>query len=176
MFAEALGSPASQRELAQLMDSLEELAGHDVVTTAIGFHPEESIGVATSLFSLTIRRAEQPNPRLTVARAALTLARSPLWTSSVRRVVDLPSTLPCCLVTGIISVPDVEQQLFQARLATVHSDGLHLLVLDLTSASAQHAEAYTDILEAIAHTICFSDPDLRPPTAAGTSRILEVLL
>ncbi|MFE2168683.1 hypothetical protein ACFXB3_27060 [Streptomyces sp. NPDC059447] len=158
------------------MERLEQLSGHDVVATAFGFHPEESAGVATSLFSLTIRRVEQPNPRLTVARTALALARSPLWSSSIRRFVDLPSALPCCLVSGIISVPDVEQELFQARLATVHPDGLHLLVLDLTSASTQHAEAYTDILEAIAHTTCFSDPDPAPPTAAETSRIQEVLL
>lgn len=176
LFADALGGPAAQQELAQLMDGLEQLAGHDVVATAFGFHPEEPMGVATSLFSLTIRGVEQPNPRLTVARTALALARSPLWSSSIRRFVDLPSALPCCLVAGTISVPNVEQELFQARLATVHPDGLHLLVLDLTSASTHHGEAYTDILEAIAHTLCFSDPDPRPPTAAETSRILEVLL
>lgn len=174
-FAEALGSPEAQRDLSQLMDGLEELTGHDVVHTALGFHPEEPVGVTTSLFSLTIRRAEQPNPKLTVARSALAIARSALWTSSLRRFIDLPSALPCCLVAGAISVPDVEHRLFQARVATVHPDGLHLLVLDLTSASTQHADAYTDILEAVAHTLSFSDPDPSPPTTAGTSRILEVL-
>ncbi|MCX5582493.1 hypothetical protein OHA91_07710 [Streptomyces erythrochromogenes] len=158
------------------MDDLEELAGHDVVHTAIGFHPEEPVGVATSLFSLTVRPAQQPNPRLTVARTALAIARSPHWTSCIRQFIELPSGLPCCLVAGTICVPDVENRLFQARVATVHPDGLHLLVLDLTSASAQHAEAYTNILEAVAHTALFSDPDASAPTAAGTSRILEVLL
>ncbi len=175
-FAEALGSTDAQRELSQLMDDLEELAGHDVVHTAIGFHPEEPVGVATSLFSLTVRPAQQPNPRLTVARTALAIARSPHWTSCIRQFIELPSGLPCCLVAGTICVPDVENRLFQARVATVHPDGLHLLVLDLTSASAQHAEAYTNILEAVAHTALFSDPDASAPTAAGTSRILEVLL
>ncbi|MFA7763825.1 hypothetical protein [Streptomyces sp. NRRL S-448] len=158
------------------MDELEELAGHDVVHTALGFHPEEPIGVATSLFSLTIRRVEQPNPRLAVARTALAIARSTLWTSSVRRFIDLPSALPCCLVAGIISVPDIGHPLFQARIATVHLDGRHLLVLDLTSAYTQHAAAYTDILEAVAHTLQFTDPDPSVPKATGTSRILEVLL
>ncbi|MFG2988834.1 hypothetical protein ACGFZK_05940 [Streptomyces sp. NPDC048257] len=175
-FAEALRSLAAQRELSRLMDGLEELAGHDVVHTAFGFHPEEPVGVTTSLFSLTVRKVEQPNPRLAVARTALAIARSPLWASTDRRFVDLPSTLPCCLVTGVLSVPDVEHRLFQARVATAHPDGLHLLVLDLTSASTQHADAYSDILEAVAHTLCFSDPDPGAPTAAGTSRILEVLL
>lgn len=175
-FAEALGSTDAQRELSQLMDDLEELAGHDVVHTAIGFHPEEPVGVATSLFSLTVRPAQQPNPRLTVARTALAIARSPHWTSCIRQFIELPSGLPCCLVAGTICVPDVENRLFQARVATVHPDGLHLIVLDLTSASAQHAEAYTNILEAVAHTALFSDPDASAPTAAGTSRILEVLL
>ncbi|MFF4428742.1 hypothetical protein ACFYZ4_06170 [Streptomyces sp. NPDC001513] len=174
--AEALGSPDAHQELSQLADGLEELAGHDVLHTAIGFHPEEPLGVATSLFSLTIQRAEKPNPRLTVARTALAIAHSSLWESSIRRFIDLPSALPCCLVAGIISVPNVEQRLFQARVATVHPDGLHLLVLDLTSASTQHAEAYTDILEAVAHTLLFTDPEPSAPTATGTSRILEVLL
>ncbi|MFE6837311.1 hypothetical protein ACFVFI_21060 [Streptomyces sp. NPDC057705] len=158
------------------MDALEELAGHDVVHTALGFHPEEPVGVATSLFSLAIQRAEQPNPRLTVARTALAIARSSLWESSTRRFIDLPSALPCCLVAGIICVPGVEQRLFQARVATVHPNGFHLLVLDLTSTSTQHADAYTDILEAVAHTVLFTDPEPSPPTPTGTSRILEVLL
>lgn len=175
-FAEAMGSSDAQRELTQLMDDLEELAGHDVVHTAIGLHPEDPVGVTTSLFSLTIRPAGQPNPRLTVARTALAISRSPLWTSSIRRFIDVPSALPCCLVAGIMSLPDVEHRLFQARVATVHPDGLHLLVLDLTSASTQHADAYTDILEAIAHTVLFSDPEPCVPSTAGTSRILEVLL
>ncbi|THA84496.1 hypothetical protein [Streptomyces sp. A0592] len=175
-FAEALGSAAAHRELCQLMDGLDELASHNVVHTAIGFHPEEPVGVATSLFSLIVRQAGQPNPRLTVARTALAIARSPHWTNSIRRFIDLPSKLPCCLVAGTISVPAVEHRLFQARVATVHPDGLHLLIFDLTSASTQHAEAYTDILEAVTHTALFSDPEVGAPKADGTSRILEVLL
>uniref|UniRef100_A0AAU2JXY4 Uncharacterized protein n=1 Tax=Streptomyces sp. NBC_00049 TaxID=2903617 RepID=A0AAU2JXY4_9ACTN len=174
-FAKALDSPEAQRELTQLMDRLEELAGQDVVHTAFGFHPEESTGVTTSLFSLSIRCAEQPNPRLAVARTALAVARSSLWASSVRKFIDLPSALPCCLIAGTMSVPDVEQQLFQARVATVHPDGLHLLVLDLTSAATQHADSYADILDAVAHTLRFSDPAPSEPPSAGTSRILEVL-
>ncbi|WP_314246433.1 hypothetical protein [Streptomyces sp. DSM 40907] len=175
-FAEALGSPAAQEELSELLDSLEDLAGHDVVHTALGFHPEEPVGVSTSLFSLTVRRVEQPNPRLAVARSALAIARSTLWTISVRRFIDLPSALPCCLVAGIISVPDIGNPLFQARIATVHPDGRHLLVLDLTSACTEHATGYTDILEAVVHTLQFTDPDPGAPKATGTSRILEVLL
>ncbi|MER5412020.1 hypothetical protein ACFWB2_00780 [Streptomyces virginiae] len=171
-----MGSPAAQRELSQLVDRLENLAAHDVVHTALGFHPEEPVGAATSLFSLTIQRGKQPNSRLFVARTALAIARSPLWTNAVRRFIELPSALPCCLVSGVISVPDVEHHLFQARVATAHPDGLHLLVLDLTSASTQHADAYTDILEAVAHTLQFTNPEPSVPKAAGTSRILEVLL
>ncbi|MFJ6777883.1 hypothetical protein [Streptomyces yangpuensis] len=174
-FAEALGGSDSRRELSRLIDGLEELNDHNVVHTAIGLHPEEPVGVATSLFALTVRPVQQSNPRLTVARTALAIARSSLWISSIRRFIDLPSGLPCCLVAGTMSVPDVEDRLFQARVATVHPDGLHLLVLDLTSASTQHADAYTDILEAVAHTTLFTDPDASAPPAAGKSRILEVL-
>ncbi|MER6444546.1 hypothetical protein [Streptomyces venezuelae] len=177
-FADVLGGPEAQRQLSTLMDGLEGLADHAVVHTAIGLHPEEQAGVATSLFSLTIRRIEQPNPRLAVARAALAMAQSPLWTSTDRRFIELPSALPCCLVAGTMSLPDADRCPFQARAVTAHPDGLHLLVLDLTSASTQHASAYTDILEAVTHTLNFSDPDpaAHEPTVPGTSRILEVLL
>ncbi|MER7823357.1 hypothetical protein ABTX85_12435 [Streptomyces sp. NPDC096097] len=177
-FAEALGGSEAQQQLSRLMDELDGLAGHEVVHTAFGFHPEEPTGVATSLFSLTVRRIEQPNPRLAVARTALAIARSPLWTGADRRFIDLPSARPCCLVAGTMSLPDLDRCPFQARAVTAHPDGLHLLVLDLTSASNQHAAAYTDILEAIAHTLEFSDPDptAHGPMLSGTSRILEVLL
>ncbi|KOU23009.1 hypothetical protein ADK49_08260 [Streptomyces sp. WM6349] len=173
---QAMGSSDAQRDLSQLMDSLEELVDHDVVHIAIGLHPEEPVGVATSLFALTVRPAGQPNPRLTVARTALAIARSPLWTSTIRQFIDLPSGLPCCLVAGTISVPALERGLFQARVATVHPDGLHLVLLDLTSAATQYAAAYTDIVEAVAHTLVFSNPEATGPTPTGTSRILEVLL
>ncbi|MGW7332482.1 hypothetical protein ACWGIU_28590 [Streptomyces sp. NPDC054840] len=177
-FAEALGGTEAQQQLSPLMDGLEGLAEHEVVHTALGFHPEAPTGVATSLFSVTVRRIEQPNPRLAVARTALAIARSPLWTSADRRFIELPSARPCCLVAGTMSLPDMDQRPFQARVVTAHPDGLHLLVLDLTSASTQHAGAYTDILEAIAHTLGFSDPDAaaHEPKVSGTSRILEVLL
>lgn len=177
-FAEALGGSEAQQQLSRLMDGLDGLAEHEVVHTAFGFHPEEPAGVATSLFSLTVRRIEQPNPRLSVARTALAIARSPLWTSADRRFIELPSARPCCLVAGTMSLPDVDRCPFQARAVTTHPDGRHLLVLDLTTASAQHAGAYTDILEAIAHTLTFSDPDPagHRPTVSGASRILEVLL
>ncbi|WP_030728826.1 hypothetical protein [Streptomyces sp. NRRL S-237] len=176
--AEALGGPEAQQQLSRLMDRVEGLAEHEVVHTAFGFHPEEPAGIATSLFSLTVRRIEQPNSRLAVARTALAIARSPLWTSADRKFLDLPSARPCCLVAGTMSLPDVDRCLFQARAVTTHPDGLHLLVLDLTTASTQHAGAYTDILEAIAHTLAFADPDpaAHGPTVSRTSRILEVLL
>ncbi|MFG2981520.1 hypothetical protein ACGFYQ_09700 [Streptomyces sp. NPDC048258] len=174
--AQALGSPDAQRELAQLVDGLDELAGHGVVHTAIGLHPDEPVGVCTSLFSLSVRPAIDPNPRASVARTALGIARSTVWETSTRRFIDLPSSLPCYLVAGTIDVPRVQQQVFQARIATSHPGGLHVLILDLTSAATQHHGAYTDILEAIALTLTFTDPNPSPPLAPPTSRILEVLL
>ncbi|MFD9264388.1 hypothetical protein ACFWB1_26260 [Streptomyces goshikiensis] len=53
-----------------------------------------------------------------------------------------------------------------------------MLVLDLTSAATHHADAYTEIIEAVTHTVSFSDPSSDPalPSEARTSRILEVLL
>ncbi len=131
--------------------------------------------MCTSLFSLTILAADDPNPRLSVARIALSMARSSAWETSAQRVIDLPSSLPCYLVGGTITGPDGEQSLFQARVATTHPAGFHLLVLDLTSPALEHQEAYTDILEAIAHTLTFTDPDPSPATAAPRSRVLDLL-
>ncbi|MGW6705425.1 hypothetical protein ACWGDE_11110 [Streptomyces sp. NPDC054956] len=175
--AEALGVPEAGRQLARLMDGLDALAGHHVVHTSIGLHPDEPEGLSASLFSLAVLRAGHPNPRVSVARAALAVAGSALWSGSTRRFVDLASELPCALVAGVISVPGVERGLFQARAVTVHPEGRHVLVLDLTSAATGHAEAYTTILEAVTHTIAFQDPSPgpRPPGAAGTSRVLELL-
>ncbi|OKK22460.1 hypothetical protein AMK16_04835 [Streptomyces sp. CB00455] len=159
------------------MDGLDQLARHDVVHAALGMHPDGITGLSSSLFSLAIRPAEPSRLHLTVAREALAAARSPLWKSSTRRIVDLPSELPCYLVAGTISVPGIEQPLFQAKVTTAHADGLHFLVLDLTSAALQYLDSYTEIIEAITHTISFSDPEPKPapPGPPATSRILEVL-
>ncbi|MBT2470163.1 hypothetical protein J7E97_20355 [Streptomyces sp. ISL-66] len=174
--ADALGSPEAGQQLTQLMDHLDQLAEHHVVRTSIGLHPEGPAGLCTSLFALTVRRAADTNPRVTVARTSLAIARSALWTSSTRRFIELPSALPCSLVAGIISSPTSAQGLFQARVSMAHPAGRHVLVLDLTSTSVEHGDAYTDIIEAIAHTVSFSDPEPRPSGGPNTSRILELLL
>ncbi|MFD3678903.1 hypothetical protein [Streptomyces sp. NPDC058613] len=158
------------------MDGFDLLKGLDVVHTAVGLHPDEPVGVCTSLFSLTARPADDPDLQVAVARTALGISRSTLWTTSARRCIDLPSSLPCYLVAGTIAPPDVERKVFQARIATCHPTGQHLLVLDLTSASGQHREAYVDILEAIAHTLTFTDPNPASSSSPMTSRILDVCL
>ncbi|MFJ1563823.1 hypothetical protein ACIOG8_06260 [Streptomyces erythrochromogenes] len=158
------------------MDGLEELAGHRVVHTALGLHPDDPTGVCTSLFSLTIRTAEEGDFNARLARTALAIAESSLWTNSVRRLINLPSALPCYLTVGTIALPITGQQLVQAKVVTGHADGRHVLILDLTSAAVHQADAYTDIIEAITHTISFSDPDPGPAAPPKASRILEVLL
>ncbi len=70
----------------------------------------------------------------------------------------------------------MEDELFQARVVTADPMGGHVIVLDLTSRAREHADAYTSILEAVAHTLSFSDPTASTPSSGGTSRILEVLL
>ncbi|MFB7177232.1 hypothetical protein ACFCYI_05960 [Streptomyces sp. NPDC056257] len=176
--ADALESPEAKTDIARLMGGLEGLSGHHVVHTSIGLHPDDVLGVSTSFFSLTVRRAQHPNPGVAVAQTSLAISRSALWCDAARTVIELPSSLPCYLVAGLISLPGVDDRLFQARAITADAQGRHVLILDLTSAAIGNSEAYTSILEAITYTIAFSDPDPeaspRPP--AGTSRILEVLL
>lgn len=173
----------SGSQLGRLMDCLDELAaqpGLHLVHTAVGLHPEGPETLSTSLFSLAVRPAGDAGAGAGVARAALALARSTVGSGSTRRFLDLASGLPCALVSGVLPVPGTDRGLFQARVVTAHPGGRHLLLLDLTSAAAEHADAYTAILEAVAHTIAFSDPDPGPrppgsPGGAGTSRILELL-
>lgn len=168
-------------QLGRLMDRLDELAGQPglhLVHTAVGLHPEGPETVSTSLFSLAVRLADDAGAGAGVARAALALAGSAHGSGWTRRFLDLPSGLPCALVCGVLPVPGTDRGLFQARAVTAHPDGRHLLLLDLTSAATEHADAYTAILEAVAHTIAFADPEPRPPGqpgGAGTSRILELL-
>ncbi|MFE4260821.1 hypothetical protein [Streptomyces sp. NPDC056883] len=182
------GAPAGTgagSQLALLMDRLDELAGHPglhLVHTAIGLHPEGPEAVSTSLFSLSVRPAEEPGSgtgaAAGVARTALALARSAPGSGSTRRFVELASGLPCALVCGVVPASGTDRGLFQARAVTAHPEGRHLFLLDLTSAATEHAGAYTAILEAVAHTISFADPGPRKPGpqgGAGTSRILELL-
>ncbi|MEV8531883.1 hypothetical protein [Streptomyces sp. NPDC051211] len=171
--AEATGNALAEQQVAQLLDHLDELAEHHVVHTAIGLHPDGPSGLSTSLFSLTVRRVETNNPRLAVARTALALAKSPLWITSTRRFIDLPSSLPCCLVAGTLALPGIQHSVFQARAALAHSEGPYVVVLDLSSVSSEHDEAYSDVLEGIVHTVSFTDPT---PPEVRPSRILEVLL
>lgn len=173
---DALGSTEAQEQLSWLMDRLDELAEHHVVHTAIGLHPDEPVGVCASLFSLAVHRTDHENPRVAVARTALAMAGPEPRPGSTRRFLDLPSSLPCCLITGTIAAPGSEQPVFQARVAVAHAESPYIVVLGLTSASLQHAEAYTDILEAVTHTVGFTDPGSSPHRAARPSRISEVLL
>ncbi|MFI5766695.1 hypothetical protein ACIA8F_37900 [Streptomyces sp. NPDC051563] len=189
---EAAGAAAGAgagSQLAGLMDCLDALAGQPglhLVHTAVGLHPEGPEAVSTSLFTLTVRAADEAGggagSGAAVARTALALARSASGSGSTRRFVDLASGRPCALVSGVVPAPGTGRGLFQGRAVTAHPEGRHLFLLDLTSAVAEHAASYTAVLEAIAHTIAFSDP--RPPGppgppgqpgAAGTSRILELL-
>ncbi|MFE9560699.1 hypothetical protein ACFYM0_06275 [Streptomyces sp. NPDC006487] len=185
--AEALGAlggdSGAGAQLGRLMDCLDALAaqpGLHLVHTAVGLHPEGPETVSTSLFSLAVRPAEDAGAGAGAARVALALARSALGSGSTRRYLDLASGLPCALVSGVLPVPGTDRGMFQARAVTAHPDGRHLLLLDLTSAATEHADAYTAILEAVAHTIAFADPEADsrptgPPGGAGTSRIRELL-
>ncbi|MCX4782793.1 hypothetical protein [Streptomyces sp. NBC_01264] len=178
--AGAAAGAGAGSQLARLMDCLDELAaqpGLHLLHSAVGLHPEGPEAVSTSLFSLSVRPAEDAGAGAAVARAALALARSAPGSGSTRRFVDLASGLPCALVCGVLPVPGTGRGLFQARAVTAHPGGRHLLLLDLTSAATEHADAYTAILEAVAHTIVFADPSPRPPgpPGGGISRILELL-
>ncbi|MEV7611749.1 hypothetical protein [Streptomyces sp. NPDC089799] len=168
----ALASGLAQLQVAQLLEQLDSLAQQQVLHTAIGLHPDDTSGLCSSLFSLSCRRTPAGNAQLAVARIALGIAKSPLWEESTCRFVDLPLSPSCCLATGTLALKQLERAVFQSRAALAHPDGQHVLIFDLTSASTEYKEAYTDMLEAIIHTASFTDPT----PIAQTSRISELLL
>ncbi|MER5884788.1 hypothetical protein ABT160_13240 [Streptomyces sp. NPDC001941] len=182
-----------RREGEALLGLLAALREAGAAYAALGWHPDQADGVSTSLLSLTVVGGSAPTGRATAARAALDIARCPMWSESDRRLFDLPDGTACALVSGRPAPPpgDVPGRagaarepapLFQARAVVPYPSGPHAAVLDLTSTSVRHSEAYTDILEAIACTISFTDPepgpaDTRPGRTGATrsSRILEAL-
>ncbi|MDJ0382677.1 hypothetical protein [Streptomyces sp. G-G2] len=177
LFTDDATSERAERQTGEFIDHLEQLPAHHVLHTSLGLHPDGEAGFVTSLFSLSVRPCGQNNPRLAVARASLGIARAPSWLTVDCRFLELPSALPCSLVTGTQSVPGRDSPVSQARLVLAHTAGSHVVIADLTSAATQHADAYADILEGIAHTIAFTDPASVPQAknSSPTSRILDVL-
>ncbi|MFG2292608.1 hypothetical protein [Streptomyces sp. NPDC048603] len=172
LLAEDHEAAAARRDLDDLMRLLERLTDQHLIHTSIGLHPEQPTGVAGSVFSLALRPTGQHTPSITVVRALLAMERSPLLRCSEVKLLSLPSTAPCGLVAGTLSLPGVDVPLFQARVALAHAESGQLVVADLTSASVQHSAEYSAILEGIAHTITFINPV--PPQSAPVSRIQEL--
>ncbi|MFC5155047.1 hypothetical protein [Streptomyces amakusaensis] len=175
---------ATIRDARTLVTLLHEMRGLGSVYTAMGVHPDEAYGTSLSLLSLSVVETASPTRNLTTARSGLALADSPLWSDSTRRFVELPIG-PAALVAGSLAVPSREALsavgitaeptgIFQARLAVACPDGGHCAVADLTSAAVHHSEAYTDILEAIARTLSFSEPAPDAPVRRH-SRIQDLI-
>ncbi|WP_455360243.1 hypothetical protein [Streptomyces sp. SYSU K21746] len=172
------------RSLASLVNAL---YNQSTKFTSLGFHPDGESGVCTSIFSLAVQATASRHPQMALARIGVSLARSPLWSTSECRVLDLPCGAPATLVAGTMTAPPtvlaqaglspVTNSVFQARLAVPYPGGSHVAVADLTSPVLRYADAYVDILEGVAHTIRFLDPEATssPPPAGRPSRILEAL-
>ncbi|MET9800498.1 hypothetical protein [Streptomyces sp. NPDC006368] len=170
-----------------LAGAVDTLLGKGCAYLALGLHPDDAEGACASLFSLSTIRTAGPSPTVAAARAGITLAKSPLWEAKRSTTLALPTGVSAAMVAGIFTPPLTEAQstrpspastkVFQARLAMPYPCGSHVIVADLTSAATHYADAYTDILEAVAHTFSFTAP---APVSeftgtAPTSRILEFL-
>ncbi|WP_433572963.1 hypothetical protein [Streptomyces sp. CA-251247] len=151
---------------------------------SIGVHPDGSDGTSLSIFTLAMITNSAPTRILAVAESALSIVESPLWRAHTRKLLEL-SVGPAALVAGTLAAPPpatlrqmgitVEPiDVFQARLTFSCPGSQHVAVADLTSAATRHADSYTDILEAIGHTMTFTPPHPVEAPAPRASRILEL--
>ncbi|MFD4143571.1 hypothetical protein [Streptomyces sp. NPDC058572] len=169
------------RTVLELISRLDIGAAH----ASIGVHPDGENGASVSLFSLSVTEIEARTPALAAAQGALAVADSSIWQAHTCRFIGLPAGVPAGLVVGLLSPPPVELlehagicapvcEVFQARLTVPFPTGRHLAVADLTSTATRHADSYTDILECIAGTMAFADPEMSTAPAPRHSRILEL--
>ncbi|MEE1754043.1 hypothetical protein [Streptomyces sp. SP18CS02] len=173
-------------EMRAVVDLLTALTEQGCMHMALGVHPDGAHGACTSLFSLSALESTAPTPQTAAAQAALGMANSPLWQASRRALLELPGGTPAALVAGTLTPPTgllhscgitvAAQEVFQARVAVPFPDASHVAIADLTSAAVRHAEEYTDILEGIAHTFTFVNPESPSAVPNSTSsRILDLL-
>ncbi|MEO3974646.1 hypothetical protein [Streptomyces sp. CAU 1734] len=173
------------RTLRTAISLLRELRSAGTVHNAIGFHSDDSLGVSVSLFSLTVAATPARAPGFAAAQCVLAQTGSPLWSSNSGRLLTHPSGASMTLVSGTLAprpraslatagITSAPCAVFQARLTMPSPTREHIAVADLTSAATGHAEAYTSILEGIARTMSFSDPENSPEPVRRTSRIREL--
>ncbi|MER5771091.1 hypothetical protein [Streptomyces sp. NPDC001985] len=121
---------------------------------------------------------------LAAAQCAIHLVRNPLGAILRRDLVDLPCKAPAALVTCLLPVPSLEigpariparsDGVFQARLAVGRPASSRVILVDLTTASTDLSEEYTEIVLGIGRTLRFTDPVARPTGPRPRSRLSEM--
>jgi hypothetical protein len=172
-------------ELRTVLSLVSALDTDAAVHASFGIHPDGDNGASISLFSLSVTEIESRTPTLAAAQGALAIAGSSSWQVRTGKVIELPVGVHAGLVAGSLAPPPSDLlkragihappcEVFQARLAVPFPTGRHLAVAEITSAASRHAESYTDILECIARTVAFADPELPAPPTLRQSRLLEL--
>lgn len=145
---------------------VELLRRQDVVSSAIGIHPDESGGVALSVFSVSSTALGGLDPKAVLTRM-LDSRKGASAESGVK-----PLLLPCGLaffkediptrrVPGYgadDSGPQRQGRVWEGTVMVPNTLEASVVTLQLSSAAVNEAQNYRQILIGIAHTLTFTDP------------------
>ncbi|MEV8308896.1 hypothetical protein AB0P36_16470 [Streptomyces flavidovirens] len=177
MVEQALELPAEMRDQAEQVlqfyaGFVTSLTAQNVRACAVGLHPNNSGGFASSTLTVSMVPASGVNPKLVIASMAGTAADAP--DEGMR-----PLELPCGL--GFLSeekrrtvAPGRPPEgsdgplmgtVWQGTVALTGSGTPDIIVIQLVTSAIEMADDYRNILLGVAHTVTFRDPSF--PQGAG---------
>ncbi|WP_228034627.1 hypothetical protein [Streptomyces spongiae] len=155
------------------------LNAQNVLGCAMGLHPDESGGFASSVLTISVFPASGVNAKLVLASMAGTAADRP--DEGMR-----PLELPCG--TGFLAekkrrttapgVPpegkgtSLQGTVWQGTVAVTGAGASDIVVLQLVTPAVDMADSYRDVLLGVAHTLSFTDPALMA-AAEGASALQD---
>ncbi|MGW7576623.1 hypothetical protein [Streptomyces sp. NPDC054765] len=152
------------------------LNSHNVQGCAIGLHPDDEGGFASSVLTFSTVAAPGVNAALVLANMAVAAAETP--DKDVQ-----PLDLPCG--TGFLAAetrrtvapgrrPEEdgslqEEPVWQGTIAVTGPGASDIVVVQLVTPALELADEYRDVLVGVGHSVSFFDPSLAEKTeGAGT--------
>ncbi|MBC9713552.1 hypothetical protein H9Y04_13330 [Streptomyces sp. TRM66268-LWL] len=156
---------------------LDEIFRCGTFYAALGLHwTDVNEVVTTSLFTLSAIRTSVRDPAVAAARALVSRARWPHWTAETSELRTIARATPAAFTAGVLRCGDVDAvSVSQAAYSFLVPGAASLATAALTTPDLAQAEAYAEILGAVADTISFEEPASTPAPRQPLSRISELL-
>ncbi|MER7174266.1 hypothetical protein [Streptomyces mesophilus] len=157
--------------------ALDEIFRHGTFYAALGLHRTDVYEeVTTSLFILSSTRTLVSDPQVAAARALISRERWAHWTADSCELRTVARTTAAAFTTGVLRCGDEgSARVCQATCTFLVPGDPTLITATLTSTDLTQAEAYAEILRAVANTISFEEPKHAPAPRQPTSRIAELI-